>query len=77
MRTATGVLLLLLAAGAGAQADDHEREGNPESRAKKDPLEGKAAPALAVEGWMNTDGQALTLEDLRGKVVVLDYWGVW
>ena len=38
-------------------------------------LEGKEAPALEVNNWMNTEG--LTLADLKGKVVVIDFWGVW
>ena len=33
--------------------------------------------ALDVTGWMNTDGEALELEELRGKVVVLKFWGTW
>ena len=24
--------------------------------------------------WMNTGGQHLSLEDLRGKIVILDFW---
>jgi hypothetical protein len=24
--------------------------------------------------WINTGGKALTLEDLRGKLVLLDFW---
>jgi hypothetical protein len=24
--------------------------------------------------WINTGGRALTLEDLRGKMVLLDFW---
>ena len=38
-------------------------------------LEGKIAPALVVEGWTNSE--ALDLAELRGKVVVLDFWGTW
>jgi thiol-disulfide isomerase/thioredoxin len=53
------------------------RDGKPEERAEKDALEGHAPPALSVEGWVNTDGKALRLAALRGKVVLLDFWGVW
>ncbi len=56
--------------------DPFPREGNPAQRAKKDPLEGKAPPPLVVGSWRNTD-QPLALADLRGKVVLLDFWGVW
>ena len=42
-----------------------------------DPLEvGDAAPALSIKRWHNTD-TPLSLEKLRGKVVLLDFWGVW
>jgi len=58
--------------------DDFKREGKAESRVKKDALEGKLAPKLQVSEWLNTkDGKALKLADLKGKVVLLDYWGVW
>lgn len=57
--------------------DPFPREGNPAQRANKDPLEGKAPPALVVGGWRNTDDKPLVLAGLRGKVVLLDFWGVW
>ncbi|MDF1663372.1 MAG: hypothetical protein P1V97_16490 [Planctomycetota bacterium] len=69
-------LVTLLVAPALAK-DDFKREGSAAQRAKKDPLEGKAAPALSVKDWMNTGGKALKLSELKGKVVVLDFWGVW
>jgi cytochrome c biogenesis protein CcmG, thiol:disulfide interchange protein DsbE len=60
-----------------AGADDFKREGEGEKRELKDQLEGKDPPELQVENWLNTDGKPLKLADLKGKVVVLDFWGVW
>lgn len=57
--------------------DPFPREGNPAQRARKDPLEGKAPPALVVGAWQNSGGKALTLAELRGNVVLLDFWGTW
>lgn len=59
--------------------DDFKRERRGGDKdAAKDALEAKAPPALEVTGWMNTaDGKALKLADLKGKVIVLDFWGVW
>jgi thiol-disulfide isomerase/thioredoxin len=37
-------------------------------------LEGKPAPELAIETWI---GDAQKLADLRGKVVVVDFWATW
>ena len=36
---------------------------------------GAQAPEWDIADW--TDGQARKLADLRGKVVLLDFWGVW
>ncbi|MCL2465259.1 MAG: redoxin domain-containing protein, partial [Micrococcales bacterium] len=35
---------------------------------------GVRAPELVGRGWLNTGGRRLRLSDLRGKVVVLDFW---
>jgi thiol-disulfide isomerase/thioredoxin/sugar lactone lactonase YvrE len=32
------------------------------------------APELNGRGWLNTGGRALSLKDLRGKIVLLDFW---
>jgi thiol-disulfide isomerase/thioredoxin len=43
----------------------------------KDPvqLEGKAAPDFAPDFAIN--GEKATLKDLKGKVVLIDFWAVW
>ena len=67
---ATCVLLGTPGFGDGFAREDKNRH-------EKDPLEGHAPPALQVSDWMNTDGRPLDLASLRGKVVVLDFWGTW
>lgn len=58
---------LRLVAPAAAPADDgHEAK----------PLAvGQLAPELAIKKW--TDGQERKLGDYRGRVVVLEFWGIW
>ncbi len=46
-----------------------------EAEAQRAELIGKDAAPLAVEAWVN--GSPLTDADLKGKVVVLDFWAVW
>lgn len=76
-----GALVALVVAGLTsvtlAQKDDFQREGEGPARKQKDALEGKPAPALEVANWLNVEGEKLDLAALRGKVVVLDFWGVW
>ncbi len=75
--TRVGLALCLVGITTAQQQDPFPREGDPAQRAKKDPLEGKAPPALHVSDWLNTDGKALSLAELRGNVVLIDFWGVW
>jgi thiol-disulfide isomerase/thioredoxin len=37
-------------------------------------LEGRTAPALVLSDWI---GEPQKLSDLRGRVVVVDYWATW
>lgn len=39
-------------------------------------LPGTAPPAIDAASWLNTP-DSLTWEKLRGKVVLLDFWGTW
>lgn len=66
------VAAVALSPFAAAQKDSFQREGE---RELKDQLEGKPAPALQVDSWMNSE--ALDLASLKGKVVVIDFWGTW
>ena len=50
-------------------------EGAPARRQALAALEGKPAPALQVVNWVNST--PLSLAELKGKIVVLDFWGVW
>ena len=59
-------------------ADDFKRERGRATDAAKDAVEGKPAPALEVTGWINTETpEGLKLTDLKGKVVIIDFWGTW
>ena len=50
-------------------------EGSGERRRLLDVMHGKPPPALEVQSWIGTS--PLTLANLRGKVVLLDFWGKW
>ncbi len=54
------------------------RQGTAEDLAKADPfyrLIGKSAPE--VKGEFSLNGETKKLSDLKGKVVLLDFWAVW
>ena len=37
-------------------------------------LVGKQAPEWTNDTWINTEGKTLRLKDLRGKVVLIEFW---
>ena len=46
-----------------------------EAALKQKEMIGKAAPAFDPMKWVN--GEAISQEELKGKVVLLDFWAVW
>ncbi len=65
MRKLSLFLCLLLGLCAPLLAQDEEVE-----------LKGLDAPEIEASTWLNSD-EPITLESLRGQVVVLYFWGVW
>jgi peroxiredoxin len=41
------------------------------------PTAGEPAPAIVADEWLNWDGDAPTVESLKGRVVLLEFWGTW
>lgn len=52
-----------------------ERSRSEERTRRMDELVGQAAPAFPETTWIN--GPPLSWEDLRGEVVLLDFWAEW
>ena len=67
-------LLIVATISLGIPQDDFKREGKGERRAALDKMEGKPAPEWQIEEWISGE---TTLKDLRGKVVLIDFWGTW
>jgi len=54
--------------------------GKCESSGNTTPVKGAQAaslPKLAVTDWVNVEGQAPLLTDLKGKPIVIEFWATW
>ena len=75
---ATVVLLALLVVGvySGKSAVPHGAypAQTGESGERVGPRTGKMAPALS---FTSVDGKKISLEDLKGKVVLVNFWATW
>ena len=71
------ILLTAFITGGLIAAEDlsFAYEGNAQARERLSGIQGKKAPELQVKDWVNSG--ELKLEDLKGKIVVLDFWATW
>ena len=72
---AVGVLIAGCLIGSTSIAGDKPRLEANKQRAEVDAMQGKPAPPLKLNYWMNT--KPLKPEDLKGKIVVVDFWATW
>ena len=59
---------------AGRSADEPRLEEN-DQRAALNKMQGKPAPPLMLTNWINSKN--LKLDELEGKVVLLEFWATW
>ena len=77
MKAAT-IFLALVTIASIASAEDFSFafEGDASKRTHLKDLQGATtSPALNVTDWSNAD--PMSLDDLKGKIVVLDFWATW
>ncbi len=65
MRTVIATAIALVTIGALASADGWKK------------LDGKRVPALEASDWLNVEGETPTLESLKGKVWLLEFFATW
>lgn len=79
LEQATMVLASYSHDGHDAPASNEKRDWHEsppgDARSQQAKLENAPAKPLQVDSWTNTS--ALKLEDLKGKVVLLDFWATW
>ena len=73
-RLLSSLILLVLLLGAGWIWFSRVPTGAASPRPEAIPLKGHPAPDFTLQ---TLDGQPLSLSDLRGKPVVLNFWATW
>jgi len=66
-------LVLLVALGSGCSRENAKDTNKPKA-VSGEAVEGAAAPDFSLKGL---DGHDLKLSDLKGKVVLLNFWATW
>jgi cytochrome oxidase Cu insertion factor (SCO1/SenC/PrrC family) len=78
MRSFAVVLLALLAmaavAGCGSEADEAAAPSATVTESTEQETSRKRAPALS---GVTLDGDAITLDDFRGRPVLINVWSSW
>jgi hypothetical protein len=69
------MLLTLTGLGIAQESTKVQLEGDPARRKHLEKIQGKPAPPLEIETWIGS--KPIKLSDLKGKVVMLDFWGTW
>ncbi|MFT4901223.1 MAG: cytochrome c biogenesis protein CcmG/thiol:disulfide interchange protein DsbE [Lentimonas sp.] len=70
------LLLVTLATTGYAEDLSFAYEGNPALRKRLEQLQGSTdLPKLKLKNWENS--RPYSLADLKGKIVVLDFWATW
>jgi len=80
VRTSSGGPADSVTSTVGSEPDRSWYERQPDSDRYRNLdrlVKREALPSIASRTWMNIDGDAMDLEDLKGKIVVLDFWGTW
>jgi len=75
VKLTAGELVIMPSVVPDGRQDDVPDALKPEPLAKM-PKVGDVPPDLLAEDWINVDGP-LTLEGLRGNVVVVEFWATW
>lgn len=69
-----GIAAVLLLNGCAPKEKKNASEAGKETAETEVAAEGKMAPDFTLNG---PDGTPVSLSSLRGKYVVLDFWGTW
>jgi peroxiredoxin len=66
---AAAIIVATLLAGSCSKGDRQARRAAPKAESNR-----KAAPAFTLK---DADGKTVSLEDYKGKVVLLNFWATW